>query len=71
MNNSIFNLMNSAPMPTNNNQFNNLINQFMQFRSTFSCNPQEQVQKLLQSGQMSQDQFNQLAQMATQLRSLI
>ena len=70
MSNSLFNLMN-CPQNSTNNQINNLINQFSQFRSTFSGNPQMQVQNLLQSGQMSQEQFNQLAQMATKLRSLI
>jgi hypothetical protein len=49
---------------------NNFLTQFNQFRSTFSGNPQQQVQQLIQSGRMSQDQFNQLAEQATQLRQL-
>ena len=47
------------------------INQFNQFRSTFMGNPEQRVKELLDSGQMSQDQFNQLAQTANQLRQLI
>lgn len=69
MSNSLFNLMNPQTQPTN--QFSNFLNQFQRFRSMFSGNPQQEVQKLLQSGQMSQEQFQQLTQMANQLRSLI
>lgn len=69
MSNSLFNLMNPLQNPTSN--FTNLLTQFNQFRSMFTGNPQEQVQKLLQSGKMTQEQFNQIAQTANQLRSLI
>lgn len=57
--------------PDNLNQMNNLVNQFNQFKSMFTGNPKEQVQQLLQSGRMSQTQFNNLAQTANQLRKLI
>jgi len=45
---------------------NNLMTQFEQFRRYFKGNPQQIVQQLLASGQMSQAQFNQLKQMADQ-----
>ena len=64
---SLFNDFN--PSPTNN--MANLLSQFNQFRSTFSGNPEQQVKQLLQSGRMSQEQFNQFAQTANQLRQLI
>ena len=60
--------------PQQNNplsQMGNLINQFNQFRSNFTGNPEQQVKELINSGRMSQDQFNQFAQMANQLRQLI
>ena len=41
-------------------QFNNLKNQF----SIQGINPQQRVQDMLNSGQMSQDQFNRLRAMA-------
>ena len=56
------------PNPKNN--MGDFINRFNQFRSTFSGNPEQQVRQLLQSGRMSQEQFNQLAQTANQLRQL-
>lgn len=54
---------NQAP----NNGFGNAMNmmqQFNQFRSNFQGDPRQAVMNLLSSGQMSQEQFNQLSQMA-------
>lgn len=52
-------------------QQNDFLTQFAQFRQMFTGNPQAQVQQLLQSGRMSQAQFEQLANQATQLRQLL
>ncbi len=49
----------------------NLIQQFNQFRANFQGNPQQQVQQLLSSGKMSQEQFNQLAGLANQFQRLL
>ena len=46
----------------------NLISQLKQFRSTFQGDPRQQVQQLLNSGRMSQQQFNQFQAMAQQLQ---
>lgn len=54
--------------------FNNpmaMIQQFNQFRQTFQGDPRQQVQHLLDSGQMSQEQFNQLSSMAQMFQQLI
>lgn len=67
MNNSLFNDFNQNPM----SQMGNFINQFNQFRSTFSGNPEAQVKQMLQSGRMSQEQFQQLSQMANQIMPLL
>ena len=66
-NNSLFNEL-------GNNQFGDIfsmLNQFNQFRSTFMGNPEAQVKQMLQHGQMSQEQFNQIAKLANQLRPFI
>ena len=48
--------------------FQNFQNQFNQFKQQLgSQNPQAMVQQLLDSGRMSQQQFNQLSQMANQI----
>ena len=67
MNNSLFNDFNPTPL----GQMGNFINQFNQFKQVFMGNPEAQVKQLLQSGRMTQDQFNNLAQTANQLRQLI
>lgn len=54
------------------NQFNNdpyasMMKQFNEFKQTFKGNPRDEVQRLLNSGQMSQEQYNNLQSMAQQL----
>lgn len=39
----------------------------MQFNQQNGCTPEEKVQQMLRSGQMSQDQFDQFADIATQI----
>lgn len=63
---SLYNDFNPSPM----GKMGDFINQFNQFRSTFSGNPEAQVKQLIQSGRMSQEQFNQLAQTANMLRKM-
>lgn len=53
----------------NNGPNKGLMEQFNQFRSMFTGDPKAQVQRMLQSGQITQDQFNRVAQMATQIRN--
>ena len=47
-----------------------MIQQFQQFRQQFQGDPKQEVQNLLNSGQMSQQQYNQLQGMATQFQNL-
>lgn len=53
------------------NQFAQLVQQFQQFRNTFRGDPQQEVQKLLQSGKISQQQLNQLQSAAQQFQALL
>ena len=59
----------NLPGPLGNMQ--NMVRQFRQFASSFRGDPQQQVQQMLQSGRMSQDQYNRLYQMATQLKNIL
>lgn len=45
---------------------NNIMQRFQQFQRMFKGNPQQQVQQLLNSGKVSQSQYNQAVQMANQ-----
>lgn len=56
--------MNQQPM-------NNLIQRFQQFKQAFNGDPRQQVQQLLNSGRVSQAQYNQAVQMANQLQRLM
>lgn len=47
---------------------NNMLAQFIEFKRTFSGNPKEEVQKLLDSGKLSQEEFNRLSEQATRLQ---
>ena len=58
-------------MPGPMGQFQKMMQQFQQFRANFQGDPQQEVQKLLQSGKMSQQQLNQLQEMAKQFQGFI
>lgn len=51
------------------NQMNPMefMKKFNEFRNNFQGNPQQAVMNMLNNGQMSQDQFNQLQSMANQI----
>jgi vancomycin permeability regulator SanA len=44
-----------------------MIKQFKDFQKTFKGDPRSEVQRLLNSGQMTQAQYNELQSMAQQL----
>lgn len=49
-----------------NNGGNDIFSKFNEFRSNFQGDPKAKVQELLNSGQMSQEQYNMLSAMARQ-----
>ncbi len=65
MSNPLFNMFGAKQMQ--NNGVNDIVAQINNFRATFRGDPREKVQELLNTGQMTQAQFNQLAQMADQI----
>lgn len=68
MANQLFNMLGGQQSM---NPMTNLVNQLNQFRQSFSGDPKQQVQQLLNSGRMSQSQYNQLSQMATQIQNML
>lgn len=52
------------------NPMSNMLTQFNQFKNSFNGDPRQKVQELLNSGQMSQEQFNQLREMAVQFQKM-
>lgn len=72
--NPLFNLNGWNQNIFNGTPFGNamsMIQSFNQFRQQFSGDPKQQVQQLLNSGRMTQDQFNQLQQIATQFQQML
>ena len=67
--NPLYKMMMGNMMPNNN--MTNMINQFQQFRQAFTGDPRQQVQQLLNSGKITQEQYNNAVQMANQLRQFI
>ena len=52
-------------------QMNPLMQRFQQFMQTFKGNPGQQIQQLMNSGKISQGQYNQAVQMAQQFRNMM
>lgn len=66
MNSSLFNAIGNrqnGPM--------NIIQQFNQFKQNFKGNPQEQIQQMLNSGRISQAQYNAAVQKAQMLQKML
>jgi hypothetical protein len=53
------------------NPIQNIIDEIQNFKQMFKGDPKKEVEKLMQTGQMSQQQFNQLSQMANQILSIL
>lgn len=74
-NNPLFNALgNGMPMGNMPNPFGNMtqmVQKFNEFKSQFQGDPKQKVQELLNSGKMTQQQFNTLQQMAKQFQQLM
>lgn len=59
---------------TTNSQTNNLmglVQRFQQFKQSFTGDPRQQVQQLLNSGKVTQEQYNNAVQMANALQNVL
>ena len=64
-NNSVFNALNGGQQAANNG-FPNFMSEFQRLQQTVK-NPRAEVERLLNTGIMSQQDFNRLGQMANQM----
>lgn len=69
MSNPLFNVLGGG-MPQGNGPMQ-MIQQFMQFKQNFKGDPKAEVEKMLQSGKISQQQLNQVQQMAGQFQHIL
>ena len=65
MSNQLFDQM------TGNGAMNGLLQKFQQFRQGFRGNAQQQIQQMLQSGKITQQQYNEAVQKAQQLQRML
>lgn len=65
MSNPLYQQMNQG------NPMNNVMQRFQQFRQMFKGDPRQQVQQLLNSGKVSQTQYNNAVQMANQFQRML
>ena len=63
--NPLFNLLGG------NNQPNNILQRFQQFKNTFKGDPRQQIQELLNSGKISQNDYNNAVSMANQIMKMM
>ena len=67
MGNPIYNMLNK----NTNSGSNNILQRFQQFRQSFRGNPQQQIQELLNSGKVTQRQYDQAVQQAKALQKML
>lgn len=73
MANPLFNLLggNSNMFPPQFQNFQNMMQKLNEFQRGFQGDPKQQVQDLLNSGKMTQNQYNQLSQMAMWVQKMM
>ena len=69
--NPLFNALGGGQMPGQMGQFQNMVQQFRQFQNSFHGDPKAEVENLVQSGKISQQQLNQLQELSRHLLQLV
>ena len=64
MNNPISNMFSQNPM-------GNIMQRFQQFQQTFRGDANQQIQQMMSTGRVNQQQYNQAVQMAQQFRRML
>lgn len=68
MANPLYGMMGGTQLPGNMGQ---MVQQFQQFKGMFKGDAKQQVQQLLNSGKVSQTQYNQAVQMANAFSQML
>lgn len=71
MANPLYNALGKNTMPGPMGNFQQMVQQFNQFKNTFKGDPKQKVQELVNSGQISQTQLDQLQNAARQFMSMM
>ena len=68
---SLFNTFGTSQGAQSGNSFSNIRQQFERFKSTFTGDAHQQVQQLLNSGKISQSDYNRAVKLAQQFQQMI
>lgn len=71
MSNPFFNALGGGKMPGPMGNFQQMMQQFQQFKQTFQGDPKAEVEKLLQSGKINQQQLNMVQGLAQQFQQFL
>lgn len=71
MSNPLYGALGGGNMPGPFGNMQNMMRSFQQFKQTFQGDPQQTVQQMLNSGKITQDQFNMAQQMAQQFQQMM
>lgn len=71
MANPLFNALGGNKMPGPMGNFQQMMQQFQKFKANFQGDPQQEVQRMIQSGQLSQQQLDQVQNVARQFAALL
>lgn len=69
MSNPFYQAMGGNVNPLGN--FGQLVQKFQQFKTSFQGDPKAEIEKMLQSGALTQEQLNQAQAMARQFQNLL
>ena len=69
--NPLFQQIGQTTATNSPNSMPGVIKRFQDFKKSFSGDPQQQIQQLLNSGKVSQAQYNRAVQIAQQLQQLL
>lgn len=64
MSNPLFDMLGGSALPP-------IVQQFMQFKQSFKGDPKQQVQQMLNSGRITQDQYNAAVKKAQDLQKIL
>lgn len=73
MPNSLYNLLNAPTRQIRGplGQAGNIVQQFNRFRNQFQGDPRQQIQQLLNSGRISQADYNRAVQIANAMKNML
>lgn len=71
MANNLYNALGNQNLPAPMGNIQNMLNRFNQFRQSFHGDPQQQIQQLMNTGKITQQQYNQAVQIAQQMMRFI